>query len=106
MGFCGWVFYCQPCYEVGDLTVAAEAALVRKIDAESAVALLGLADQLGTAGLRRAAFKYVAARPILLTPDSLAELPDHLRCDVVQCCGSESGSVGSERFWASWIRIY
>ncbi len=75
-------FYCQPCYEVGDLTVAAEAALVRRINAESAVALLGLADQLGTAGLRRAAFKYVAARPTLLTPDSLAELPDHLRCDV------------------------
>jgi hypothetical protein len=91
---------------VGDLTVAAEAALVRSIDAENAVALLGLADQLGTAGLRRAAFKYVAARPTLLTPDSLAELPDHLRCDVVQCCGSESGSVGSERFWASWIRIH
>jgi hypothetical protein len=82
VSFFGWVFYCQPCYEVGDLTAAAEAVLVRKIDAESAVALLGLADQLGTAGLRRAAFKYIAARPSLLTTDSLAELPDHLRCDL------------------------
>ncbi len=63
--------------------MAVEAALGRRIDAESAVALLGLADQLGTAGLRRAAFKYVAARPMLLTPDSLADLPDHLRCDLL-----------------------
>jgi len=66
-------------YEVEDLTVAVEAALVRKMDAESAVALLGLADQLGVAGLRRAAFTFLAARPHLLTSESLVELPDHLR---------------------------
>jgi hypothetical protein len=69
-------------YEMADLVGAVEAVLLPQLDEDNAGALLGLADQLGTPvfRLRHAAFDYLAARPHLLTRDTLSELPDCLRC--------------------------
>ena len=72
-------------YECADLVAAVEAVLTRRLDDSSAVALLGLADKLGgevVGGLRRAAFDYLAARPHLISRESLmsdTELTEDLR---------------------------
>lgn len=69
-------------YEVEDLKVCCESALVDKVDHNTCFALLVLADQFGVGRLRRTCFEYIAQRPGLATQENLQELPSNLNEEI------------------------
>eukprot|EP00088_Acartia_fossae_P041357 TRINITY_DN4326_c0_g1_i2.p1 TRINITY_DN4326_c0_g1~~TRINITY_DN4326_c0_g1_i2.p1 ORF type:complete len:896 (+),score=163.77 TRINITY_DN4326_c0_g1_i2:159-2846(+) len=70
-------------YEVPVLVDACEDALCASLQEDNAIPLLVLAEQFNTYRLRREGFKFIAARPDLVTPEVIDELPEHLKQEIL-----------------------
>ncbi|XP_033108022.1 uncharacterized protein LOC117109732 [Anneissia japonica] len=69
-------------YEVDDLKTTCECALRERIDEDSALFMLSLADQFHAKHLREATLRYVMIHPSIMQSDVFEDLPDHLQDEV------------------------
>jgi hypothetical protein len=70
-------------YEVPVLVNVCEDGLCARIEEDTAVALLVLAEQFNTYRLRRKCFEFLACHPDLLTSEILEDLPEHLKHELI-----------------------
>ncbi|XP_072029575.1 uncharacterized protein [Amphiura filiformis] len=69
-------------YEVDNLKQVCEAALKMRLDEDSVLFLLSLADQFHATILREAALNFIMEHPAVAQSDVYEELPEHLKSEV------------------------
>lgn len=70
-------------YEVPVLVDVCEDSLCNRIEEDTTVPLLVLAEQFNTYRLRRKCFEFIAGHPDLLTPEVVDELPENLKQELI-----------------------